>query len=124
MFAYIRKATSRGSCNDEIDAWNFVFVPLYYCSIEADAGEVEDLAADRLDRNRFGDNLFTLPSFFVYRAIVKVLCIAVSDEEFSRHTLSAISPQNMIPTCSFALNGTRNADFSSRYVLSPSYKYF
>ncbi|CAK0844601.1 unnamed protein product [Prorocentrum cordatum] len=46
------------------------------------------------------------PADFMYRNIIRTLCIAIANPELRHRIQDATSLQNIVPTCVFALNGT------------------
>lgn len=64
-----------------------------------------ELYIDHLDKDEFLGMCQIRPSDFIYRHVVRCMCLLLADAETRGAVLQAISVQSIVPTCLFALNG-------------------
>lgn len=69
----------------------------------------DELQSNRLDCESFLGMVDTLPSAFIYRHIMRVICITAADREYFPFLRQAISVNNMVPTCLFGIQGAHDA---------------
>lgn len=65
-----------------------------------------ELYIDHLSQAEFLDLCQIRPSNFIYRHVIRTMCLLLGDETTRGNVLNAISPQNIVPTCLFALQGS------------------
>jgi len=66
----------------------------------------EELQVDMLKEMELIDLCGVRPGDFIYRHVVRTLCLLLAHPELGRSVQAAISVQNVVPTCLFALRGT------------------
>ncbi|CAD7957194.1 unnamed protein product [Amoebophrya sp. A120] len=69
----------------------------------------DELQSNRLDCESFLSLVGTLPSSFVYRHVLRVMCICASDREYFPHLKQAVNQNNMVPTVLFGVQGASDA---------------
>lgn len=66
----------------------------------------DDLYVDSMGRDPFIDLCGVRPADFIYRNVIRTLCMLLADAEMRRFVQQALSTKNIVPTCIFALRGT------------------
>eukprot|EP00392_Amoebophrya_sp_AT5.2_P006240 g6250.t1 len=69
----------------------------------------DELQSNRLDCESFLSLVGTLPSSFVYRHVLRVMCICASDREYFPHLKQSVNSNNMVPTVLFGVQGASDA---------------
>jgi len=65
-----------------------------------------DLHIDNLDTTSFIDMCGIRPADFIYRHVVRTLALILGNEHLSHRVQEALTVQNVVPTCQFALKGS------------------
>ena len=65
-----------------------------------------DLHIDNLDTTSFIDMCGIRPADFIYRHVVRTLSLILGNPQLSNRVQEALTVQNVVPTCQFALKGT------------------
>jgi hypothetical protein len=68
--------------------------------------EAHDLHIDNLDTDDFIDMCGVRPADFIYRHVVRTLSLILGNPRLSNRVQEALTVQNVVPTCQFALKGS------------------
>ncbi|CAE7598080.1 unnamed protein product [Symbiodinium sp. CCMP2592] len=65
----------------------------------------EELHVDQMDPLSFIGNCPIKPANFIYRNVIRTMCLLLAHHEMGPRVQQAITPSNVVPTCLFALSG-------------------
>lgn len=92
----------------------------------------EELQVDGMDVASFIDRCGVKPAAFLYRNIIRTLCLLLAHHEMAERVQQAIAPPRIVPTCLFALRDAEDvyvnvygyllvANFSKHAQLQPGF---
>ncbi|CAE7468614.1 unnamed protein product [Symbiodinium natans] len=65
----------------------------------------EELHVDQMDLLGFIGNCPIKPANFIYRNVIRTMCLLLAHHEMGPRVQQAITPSNVVPTCLFAMSG-------------------
>ncbi|CAE8591234.1 unnamed protein product, partial [Polarella glacialis] len=65
----------------------------------------EELHVDHMDPLQFLGSCSVKPADFIYRNVIRTMCLLLAHPEMGPRVQTAISPSNVVPTCHFAMKG-------------------
>jgi hypothetical protein len=78
--------------------------------------KTEELHIDSMSSDAFVDDCGIRPADFIYRYVVRTLCLILGHPELSRRVQEALTIQNVVPTCQFALTGGGGQFMPDKFV--------
>eukprot|EP00930_Biecheleria_cincta_P042926 TRINITY_DN29538_c0_g1_i1.p1 TRINITY_DN29538_c0_g1~~TRINITY_DN29538_c0_g1_i1.p1 ORF type:complete len:5332 (-),score=1004.55 TRINITY_DN29538_c0_g1_i1:66-16061(-) len=65
----------------------------------------EELHVDHMDKLLFLENCHVRPADFIYRNVIRTMCLLLAHPEMGPRVQQAMAPSNVVPTCLFAMKG-------------------